>query len=150
MNRCQHHNYSPGQPNLADRLRADDRKITGPRRAILDLLEAEPHPLTIRHIHRALKSRRCDLATVYRAMHLLERLGLVKRFDFGDGSARFELIRRGGPAHHHHLICTGCSCVVEIEDCFPAKLEAKIASGHGFTSITHKLEFFGLCPQCQP
>ena len=27
----------------------------------------------------------CDLATIYRSMHLLEKMGIVKRFDFGDG-----------------------------------------------------------------
>jgi Fe2+ or Zn2+ uptake regulation protein len=39
--------------------------------------------------------------------------------------------------------------VVEIEDCFPEELEQRIATGNGFTSITHKLEFFGICPSCQ-
>ena len=28
----------------------------------------------------------CNLATIYRSMHLLERMGMVKRFDFGDGA----------------------------------------------------------------
>ena len=38
---------------------------------------------------------------------------------------------------------------IEIEECFPRELEEKIAAGHGFKSITHKLEFFGVCPACQ-
>jgi Fur family transcriptional regulator, ferric uptake regulator len=73
----------------------------------------------------------------------------VKRFDFGDGTARFELVHHDGDQHHHHLVCTGCSRVVEIEECFPEELEQKIASGNGFASISHKLEFFGICPECQ-
>ena len=123
--------------------------MTSPRRAILDLLETESHPLTIKELFALLPKGICDLATVYRSMHLLEKLGLVKRFDFGDAVARYELIRHEEHGHHHHLICTACAAVVEIEECFPQELERKIARGNGFKRITHKLEFFGICPECQ-
>jgi Fur family ferric uptake transcriptional regulator len=132
--------------NAADQLRDHARKLTGPRRKILNLLESEAHPLTIRELFERLPSGGCDIATLYRSIHLLQQLNLVKRFDFGDGIARFELTNH---SHHHHLICRACSAVVEIEDCFPEELEQRIATGNGFTSITHKLEFFGICPSCQ-
>lgn len=134
---------------LTDRLRGQSRKITGPRAAILDLLRRHPHPLSNKEIFAALPRGECDLATIYRLMHLLEGLGMVKRFDFGDGVARFELVAEGEDGHHHHLVCTGCSTVVEIEDCFSSELETKIASRNGFKAVTHRLEFFGLCPRCQ-
>lgn len=133
---------------LTDRLRRQSRKITGPRQAILDLLRKQRHPLTNREILAALPSSQCDLATIYRAMHLLEELGIVKQYDFGDGAARFELVAADG-GHHHHLVCTGCARVVEIEGCFSPEIEKRIASENGFQAVTHKLEFFGLCPRCQ-
>lgn len=132
----------------AHELRQRARKVTGPRRAILEALEREEHPQTIREIHERVGAC-CDLATIYRAMHLLEKIGLVKRFDFGDGSARYEWIGRKEHAHHHHLVCTDCARVVEIEECFPAELEAKVAACNGFTEISHRLEFFGICPECR-
>jgi Fur family transcriptional regulator, ferric uptake regulator len=135
--------------SVAERLRERSRKVTGPRRAIVAALETQVHPLTIREIHSVVGRAECDLATIYRSMHLLEKMELVKRFDFGDSVARYEFIRHDEHEHHHHLICTDCSKVVEIEECFPEELEQKIATGNGFTRITHKLEFFGLCPQCQ-
>ena len=134
---------------LTDRLRGRSRKITGPRAAILDLLRRHPHPLSNKEIFTALPKGDCDLATIYRSMHLLQAMGMVKRFDFGDGVARFELVPEGEDGHHHHLVCTSCSTVVEIEDCFSAELETKIAARNGFKAVTHKLEFFGLCPRCQ-
>ncbi|HEX5400248.1 MAG TPA: Fur family transcriptional regulator [Verrucomicrobiae bacterium] len=134
---------------LTRRLRLQSRKITGPREAILDVLRHHPHPLTNREILSEMPDGRCDLATIYRAMHLLEEMGLVKRFDFGDGAARFELVGENDDGHHHHLVCTQCSKVVEIEECFPKKIEREIATQHGFKSVTHKLEFFGTCPDCQ-
>src|SRR5208282_986920 len=80
---------------LTSRLRGQSRKITGPRAAILEILRHHPHPLTNREILAALPKDQCDLATIYRSMHLLEKMGMVKRFDFGDGAARFELIGAG-------------------------------------------------------
>ena len=134
---------------LTGRLRRQARKITGPRQAILEILRRHPHPLTNREILAAMPRGRCDLATVYRAMHLLEEMGMVKRFDFGDGTARFELVSEGDDGHHHHLVCTRCSGVVEIQECFPREIERHIAAANGFKAVTHKLEFFGICPECQ-
>jgi Fur family transcriptional regulator, ferric uptake regulator len=134
---------------LKTRLRGQARKITGPRAAILEILRAHPHPLTNKEIFSEMPKGECDLATIYRSMHLLEKMGMVKRFDFGDGAARFELIGENDDGHHHHLVCTKCSEVVEIEECFPEKIEKRIASKNRFKSVTHKLEFFGICPECQ-
>jgi len=82
-------------------------------------------------------------------MHLLEGMKMVKRFDLGDGVARFELLAEGADGHHHHLVCVRCSRVIEINECFTRELEEKIAARNGFKAITHKLEFFGICPECQ-
>ena len=134
---------------LTGRLRRESRKITGPRAAILEIIRHHPHPITIKEIFAQLPKGECDLATIYRAMQLLEKIGMVKRFDFGDGVARFELVEEGDDGHHHHLICTRCAGVVEIEECFPAEVEQRIARTNGFKAVTHRLEFFGLCPDCQ-
>ena len=134
---------------LTGRLRRQLRRVTGPRQAILEILRRHPHPLTSREIFSSLPKGQCDLVTIYRAVHLLEEMGMVKRFDFGDGAARFELVREGDDGHHHHLVCTRCAGIVEIEDCSLTELEARIAHRNGFTAVTHRLEFFGICPACQ-
>ena len=97
----------------------------------------------------ALPSAGCDLATVYRSMHLLEGMKMVKRFDLGDGVARYELLGEGDDGHHHHLVCTRCGAVVEIDECFISELEEKVAARNGFKAVSHQLEFFGICPRCQ-
>jgi Fur family transcriptional regulator, ferric uptake regulator len=134
---------------LKNQLRGQSRKITGPRAAILEILRQHPHPLTNKEIFSEMPKGSCDLATIYRSMHLLEKMGMVKRFDFGDGAARFELVGENDDGHHHHLVCTNCSEVVEIEECFPEKIERQIAAKNKFKAVTHKLEFFGICPECQ-
>jgi len=151
MKSCAHkHSHSRQEmPTLTERLRRKSHKITGPRQAILEILRQHPHPLTNKEILALMPKGQCDLATIYRSMHLLEKMGMVKRFHFHDGSARFELMAEGDDGHHHHLVCTKCSEVVEIEECFPDEVEKRIAATNGFKSVTHKLEFFGICPECQ-
>ncbi len=154
MSKSHTHSHLHSQQELSalkNRLRGQSRKITGPRAAILEILRKHPHPLTNREILSEMQKggARCDLATIYRSMHMLEKMGMVKRFDFGDGSGRFELMGENDDGHHHHLVCTKCSEVVEIEECFPGEIEEKIAAKNHFKSVTHKLEFFGICPECQ-
>ena len=65
----------------------------------------------------------------------LEGVGMVKRFDFGDGVARFELVTCDEHAHHHHLVCTCCADIVEI-DVNPLMVHAK---GQGVTLLDGRL-----------
>lgn len=146
---CKHDSPLRDLSSLALRLRRESRKITGPRAAILEMLRLHRHPLTTKEIHTELPAGSCDLATIYRAMQMLEKLGMVRRSDFGDGAARFELVAEGENHHCHHLICTRCAEVVKITECFPADIERRIAQANGFAAVTHRLEFFGVCPACQ-
>ncbi len=135
-------------PEASECLRRDARKITGPRRSILEILHRHSHPMTSKEIFAQMPKGGCNLATVYRSLHLLESIGLVKRYDFGDNIARFELKASGDDGHHHHLICTRCSTVVKVETCFPPEWEKQIARENGYQKVTHRLEFFGVCPRC--
>ena len=161
---CCHHHHGPGDqpekgqgqaaasrhaPDLVDGLRRGSRRLTGPRQAILQVLQQQAHPVSRKEVFAALRPGQCDLATVYRSLNLLEEMGLVRRYDFGDGVARFEVMRNDPAGHHHHLVCTCCAAVVEILDCRAYDWEERIARESGFQRVTHRLEFFGLCPDCQ-
>lgn len=151
MKNCahKHSRHRQEMSALTSRLRGQSRKITGPRAAILEILRQHPHPLTNKEILAFMPGGSCNLATIYRSMHLLEKMSMVKKFHFHDGAARFELVAEGDDGHHHHLVCTRCAEVVEIEECFPDTIEKKLAARNGYKSVTHKLEFFGICPACQ-
>ena len=136
-------------PQLAEQLRGQARRVTGPRQAVLRVLREHPHPMSNKEIFGLLPRGGCDLATVYRCLHMLETMGMVKRFDLGDGVARYELLGENDDGHHHHLVCVRCSGVVEIEECPMRELERRVAASNGFKGVTHRLEFFGLCPACQ-
>ena len=134
---------------LQTRLTRESKKLTGARREILRIMQAELRPLTNKEIFELLPQRRCDLVTVYRSVLLLESLGMVKRFVMGDGVTRFAFVSDGEDAHRHHLVCTGCKAIVEIGECIVRELEERVVAKSRFKAVTHRLEFFGVCPSCQ-
>jgi Fe2+ or Zn2+ uptake regulation protein len=110
---------------LTVRLRRHDRKITGQRQAILEILRRAAHPMSNKQVLTALPRGECDLATIYRSMHVRK----MREWLSGSiwGRRRPVRVSRGGQdGHHHHLICKRCSEVVEIEDCFPAELRSEL------------------------
>lgn len=142
---CSH----PNLDEITSRLRQRDFKLTRPRQAVLAVLQNQHRPLAIKEIFANLCAGECDLASVYRTIRALESAGIVAGFEFGDGVRRYELLGEGDDGHHHHLICTRCASVREIGDCGLRDLESTLALRNGFRAITHRLEFFGVCPACQ-
>ena len=80
-------------------------------------------------------------------MALLEELKLARKVNLGRASSYFELVDSGH--HRDHLVCTDCGQVTPLEGTCPVEhLERQIARKHGFTQVTHSLEFFGRCGDC--
>lgn len=90
---------------------------------------------------------RIGYATVYRTLKLLKECGLAFERHFGDGVSRYEVAWED--EHHDHLICTDCEKIIEFEDDAIEKLQHDVAARHGFTLVRHKLELYGVCPDCQ-
>ncbi len=122
------------------------RKTQG-RVALLEILIEKHGPFSVEEIHHFVQSKKMDLATVYRCLTAFEEISLVRRCDFGDGIARYEL-HLGSGHHHHHVICKICRKSEKIDDCEVAKLETLVEK-KGYTRISHNLEFFGICRQCE-
>jgi Fe2+ or Zn2+ uptake regulation protein len=78
-------------------------RLTGPRRAVLDVLAESRVPMTAVDIHARLSPRRANIVSVYRTLHLLTRLSLVRSTDTTRRSRRYEL-SEPFTGHHHHLI----------------------------------------------
>jgi Fur family ferric uptake transcriptional regulator len=85
-------------------------------------------------------------ATVYRAIELLYRVGMLDRVTFADGAHRYRLC---GTEHHHHVTCVRCRRVVEVDVCLPPGLLSTVAATTDFTIEGHALDLFGLCSTCQ-
>ncbi len=85
-------------------------------------------------------------ATVYRAVEVLMDQSLFHCLPFADGSYRYRLC---GGNHHHHIICTQCQRVVEVNVCLPPEIFATIAASTNYALEGHSLELFGRCANCR-
>ena len=140
-----HHSHSKGIDDVLSDLKKHRLKLTEPRRAILQALIDSHGPFTAEEIFKIITKRVCDVATVYRCVTSLEEAGILRRCEFGDGIARYEL---AGATHHHHIICNECKRIEIVEDDELEKIDS-FARKRGFSDISHTLEFFGICPKCK-
>jgi Fur family ferric uptake transcriptional regulator len=91
---------------------------------------------------------RVGIASVYRALELLDRLGLVHRLDVGDGTARYEAALPGGE-HHHHVVCDQCGRVAQFADDGLEQAIATLSQRLEFAIDEHDVVLRGTCPGCR-
>jgi Fur family ferric uptake transcriptional regulator len=130
-------------------MRQHGYKLTPQRRAVLKIIMESRNHLSAEAIYKRVKEEypAIGLTTIYRTLNILSDLGLICEV-YTAGSCRSYLVR-GPLEHHHHLICSGCSKVVDFTDCDLADTERKLSEGTGFKIEEHLLEFVGICPDCQ-
>lgn len=137
---------------LKEELKVQGYKLTPQRRAVLDiLLENEGKHLSTEEIYDLVKTScpEIGLATVYRTLQLLEKMGVTCRMNFDDGCNRYELVHKHEDHQHHHLICKLCGKVEEVEDDLLEALENKIEAKYNFKIKNHSVKFYGYCEKCR-
>ncbi|OGW66797.1 MAG: transcriptional repressor [Nitrospirae bacterium RIFCSPLOWO2_02_FULL_62_14] len=132
---------------LKDHLAKHQLKLTRQREYILQAFLQNEH-ITAEQMYRLLarKDPHIGLATIYRTLNLFCEAGLAQARHFGSQTQYDNVSHKG---HHDHLICTGCGKIVEFENQEIERLQEQVASRHGFTIKTHKLELYGLCSHCR-
>lgn len=121
---------------------------TGPRRLVLEVFLNDDRPLTPTAVHKRLSDRTINLASVYRAIELFCRLGVLTEVDHVPEGRRYEL-SDDYREHHHHLICQECGKSEDFEDCEMEEIEKLIRRRFQFKVTRHELRFLGLCHRCQ-
>lgn len=141
------------------RFRGYGYRLTLARQAILDVLAGTSKHLSAEEIYFQVHKIHpgSGLSTVYRTLELLVQVGLVFKFDFGDGRARYEIIRgeEGKDRHHHHLVCMSCKRVIDYTDFVDdeiellKKTEENLSRKYDFKIMKHIVQFYGLCDRCK-
>lgn len=137
--------------SLKEELKKKGYKLTPQRRAIVDtIIENEGKHLTVEEIYDEVKKDcpEIGLATVYRTILLLEELQIVYKLDLNDGCSRYEMVHKDEIHRHHHLICTKCGSVIEVQGDLLENLEVKIEEQYNFKIKDHSVKFFGICQKC--
>lgn len=137
--------------DIYGRLLGGGHKMTPQRWAIISIfLMNKGRHLSADDVYGALKETYPNngIATVYRTLELLEQIEVLRRRDFGDGRARYEMADDES-RHHHHVVCTNCGKITEFEHDLIRGVEAIIREKTGFQVRDHEAKFYGLCPECQ-
>lgn len=123
-----------------------DLKITKSRIALLELIQKEERPVDSQFLIDVLqRTSEIDRVTIFRILNILTEYGILRKLEFGEGKARYELNTKD----HHHLICQNCGSIQDISDCDINALEKEIKLKKHFLVKLHTLEFYGLCKDCQ-
>ncbi len=130
---------------LTLRLEATGHRVTPSRRAVIAaVLQQTDHFTVDELLHRC---RRTGRATVFRTIRLLTEMGVICRVLMEDGSLHYRLSERG--QHHHHLVCTVCGKVQDLDECVVSDLVRDISDVSGYEVEGHWLELFGRCAGCR-
>jgi Fur family ferric uptake transcriptional regulator len=123
-------------------------RLTEPRRSLAALIAGQDGHFTAADLVTAAQGARPAVgrATVFRTLDLLEGIGAVERLDLPNGEHAYVGCE---PAHHHHVVCSRCGRTSEIDDAGLRSVVRDVARETGFRVDDHRLELFGVCPDCQ-
>ena len=134
--------------HLVGKLREGGYRITPQRLAILEaLIASENHP-SVERLYEIVRQRfpTTSLATVYKTVSMMKEIGEVLELEFSHSSNRYD---GNKPFAHPHLICTECKKILDPEAIDFRNLSERISRETGFVIVNHRLDFYGVCPQCQ-
>jgi len=128
-------------------LKGNRYKLTPQRKAVLRVLNSSQTHLTPAAVYERVKklNPRFSLVTVYRTLNILVDLGLICEIRTGANSKSYAA---GNPVTHGHLICNNCGKVVDFEDYDIGELLEELSAASGYVINDHRLDLYGLCPEC--
>lgn len=132
--------------DAGERIRSAGLKVTDSRRAVIDALRIRPHA-SADELYAVVATTvpNTSLQSVYNALGDFVDAGLVRRIEPAGRPGLFELRVHD---NHHHLICSECGAVEDV-DCAVGPAPCLTPSdAHGYTVRTAEVTFWGVCPAC--
>lgn len=117
-------------------------RVTLPRLRVLQVLEeAEPHHLSAEAIYKKLLELDESIghATVYRVLMQFEDAKIVKRHNFEEGHAVYEL---AGGEHHDHMVDVETGEVIEFVSQRIEEIQEEVADEHNVDLVDHELVLY--------
>lgn len=133
---------------MLSKLKDHDFRITPQRLAVLKVLAASDGHPSVERIYDMVSVQfpTTSIATIYKTVALLKQENEVLEISFPDGSNRYD---GNKPYPHPHLICTRCKKIIDPDLSSLEDLAKEVTRETGFQIATHRVDFFGLCRECQ-
>jgi len=121
---------------------------TGARRSIAQLIAARNGPFSAADLVEDARVRRLGIgrATIFRTLDVLAELHAVERLDLPSGEHAYVACE---PVHHHHVVCSTCGASRDVDDAGWRSVVRDIERTTGYRIDDHRLELFGVCPDCR-
>jgi Fur family ferric uptake transcriptional regulator len=137
--------------DVADALRvvwAHGLRLTHPRRLVLEALFTADRPVSAEEIAGGLGGTLLDsdLASVYRNLETLQRIGLVRHFHFGHGAGLYELT---SAEQREYALCERCQSVTAVAAQRLDPVRHSIERLLGVAPHFSHFPIVGLCRSCR-
>ena len=136
----------PGK--IVNKLNEKGYRLTPQRMMILSAIESSNDHISAEEIYVQVVAKypHVNISTVYRTLELLKQLGLVTETDLGGGRVRYHPLDKG---HHHHLVCTECGAIIDLEEALLSPLKDILLREYKFIADLRHLAIFGRCANCR-
>jgi Fur family transcriptional regulator, ferric uptake regulator len=137
-----HHN------EIEEFLRERRLRLTPQRLLILSAIADGEGHLGVDEVYRKVKESYpyIDIATVYRTIHLLKKLGLVTEVGIGD-RLHYELTDPN--RKHHHLVCASCENAFDLDPSYVEEFRQTLSTRYNFEPDFENFTVSGLCAECK-
>ena len=132
-------------------LHSQGMRLTGQRKLILQVLEDTGGHLDAEAVFERAHKRdeRVSLATVYRTLELLKKMGLVDQHYTSREHLR-EVYEPVGADEHYHFSCIKCGKVIEFQSPMIDRARKQLAKELGINILHACACFEGYCASCSP
>ena len=132
-------------------LHSQGMRLTGQRKLILQVLEDAGGHLDAESVFERAHKRdeRVSLATVYRTLELLKKMGLVDQHYTSREHLR-EVYEPVGANEHYHFSCIKCGRVIEFQSPMIDRARRQLARELGINVLHACACFEGYCASCSP
>lgn len=133
---------------IPERMTSQGRRLTRQRVIVAEALASAKRALSAQELCLRIQASHPTLgrATVYRALEAQVQDGMASRFE-RDGHVSAYIACDA--EHHHHLVCTRCQRVEDLDEAAVAPLLASVGRRHEFQVDHAALDFYGLCRSCR-
>jgi len=133
---------------LATRIRSRGRRLTKQRVVVAEALARAGAAVSAQELYERLRpgQPRLGLATVYRALEAQVDSGMAQRLERPGHVYAYVAC---SPEHHHHLVCTSCQKVQDVDEGLLASMLRGVRERHGFVADHARLDLYGECASCR-
>ncbi|MFO8083338.1 MAG: transcriptional repressor [Desulfobacterales bacterium] len=133
---------------MVSKLREREFRITPQRMAVLRVLAAIEGHHSVKEIYEIVRREfpTTGIATIYKTVNLLKKLNEVLEIAIPGGGKWYDGHK---PFPHPHVICIGCKKVIDLDIGSLKDITKKVADKTGFDIMSYRLDFFGVCSDCE-